>query len=150
YNGVQDVAATIPNAGTGTVRTAIDRGIAGVAVTAFDSSGAVKGTTTTAANGTYTLTIGALGPYRVEFQNLPRGYSSRTDGADNPSAVRFLPDGTTTGLNFGVAVPAQYSVNNPDIVTPCYVLGDQIAGPNADSPVIVDFPYSAGTAYNDQ
>ncbi len=60
--------------------SANDNGVAGVTVTAYNAAGAVVGTATTAANGAYTIIDPggtAATPYRIEFTNLPPGF---TDG----------------------------------------------------------------------
>src|SRR5687768_5166095 len=68
-NALFDPTAAAPTAsGVGTYQTPGDTGIAGVTVVAFNPSGTQVATTTTAANGTYTLDTGATtGPYRIQF-----------------------------------------------------------------------------------
>ena len=50
-NGIKDTGSY---AYGGTAASAIDSGVTSVTITAYDTSGAAVGTTTTAANGTYT------------------------------------------------------------------------------------------------
>ncbi|MGE3820522.1 MAG: SdrD B-like domain-containing protein, partial [Isosphaeraceae bacterium] len=145
-NGVRDVSTTLPNAsGVGTTPLAVDRGLGGIVVTAFDASNTVRGTTSTATDGTYAFTPSGVGPYRLEFTNLPLGYFVGPVGADSRTLVRFLPDSGDANVSLGLVLPNDYTQNNPDIVTTCFVYGDQINGPNAGAPVIVSFPYTAGS-----
>lgn len=146
-NGLRDTTATVASAGSGTTAVAVDRGIAGITVTVYDSAGAVRGTATTAANGTYTVNATGSGPYRVEFTGLPTGYHpSRfaSGGTGNGTTVQFVPDGTSTNVNLAVIDAANYCQDNPSVVTSCFVYGDQLTGAFNTNPVVVDFPYSAG------
>ena len=61
-NGVKDIS--------GANNTAIDKGTAGVTVSAYDASGALRGSATSNSNGDYTLNATGSGPYRVEFMNV--------------------------------------------------------------------------------
>jgi len=142
-NGTFDTTRTIANDSQGTVAVAIDQGMAGITVTAYDSSNAVAGTATTAANGTYTLTAAGAGPYRVQFTNIPAGYYQGPHGPNSGTTVQFLAGAGTASL--GLVRPSQYAPDNPNLVTNTYWFGDQITGPNAAQPVIVSIPYSAGT-----
>ncbi|WP_223623118.1 SdrD B-like domain-containing protein [Microbacterium sp. EST19A] len=121
-----------------------DTGVAGVRVTATDSTGAVRGTTTTAANGAYTLAVtgAATSDVRVEFSPLPAGFRSARIGAENGSTVQFVALGASN-VNLGVtqegmvrtstgvprvAVPTQRSV----LATTANQKGS--AGPTPDLP----------------
>lgn len=142
-NGQRDTSAQLPNNGGGNVGVAVDRGIAGVTVTAYSSTGASAGTTATDANGNYSInTAGSTGPYRVEFTNLPAGYYDGPFGANSKTTVQFVPDGSTSGVDLGIVFPLDFSQNNPPLVTQRYVpleqAGNQLAA-------IVSFPYTAGT-----
>ncbi len=149
-NGVFDQTATINNTGGfGTTGLAIDRGIGNVTVTAVDAAGAVRGSATSAANGTYSLAAAGTGPYRLQF-TLPGGFLPAPQGASGGGPTQFVPDGNSAGVNLGLVVPQDYVQDNPDLVATCYVLGDQISGPNKDHPVIISFPFNAGSnAAND-
>ena len=70
-NGIRDTTVAIGRA--------VDVGVAGIEVRGFDSSGAVVGSTSTGADGTYTLAItsAATALIRVEFTVAP-GTSSLT------------------------------------------------------------------------
>ncbi len=143
-NGILDETRTIPNVGFGTVAVAQDRGLGGVRVTAFDASGNQVGTTTTAADGTYTVTGPVPGQqYRLQFTNLLPGFFPGPHGPDNGTTVQFV-DGGATNVRLGLVRPTDYSVDDPTVVAVCYVYGDQINGSNRDSGVIVSFPFSAG------
>lgn len=141
YNGKRDTAATIANAGQGSVGIAIDRGVAGVTVTAYDPSNIAVGTATSGADGSYSLNALGNGPYRIEFTNLPAGYFPGPAGDNSRSNVQFTTGATASNVDFGVVIPAEYCQDNPTLVTSCYVGGPQTSG----NPVVVSFPYSAGS-----
>jgi hypothetical protein len=148
-NGRFDTTATVANAGTGTVGLAIDRGLAGVTVTAFDAGNAVVGTATTTANGTYTLNAGGSGPYRLEFTTLPAGFVPGPQGPDSGTTVQFAAAGATGPFSLGLVQPNQYTPGDPVLATSSYLWGDATKGPNASAPVLVSIPYSAGTQDSD-
>ena len=111
-------------------------GIFGVTVNAFaDGAGAPSATTTTDASGDYTLTL-AGGSYRVEFGNssATASFESAPAGA---TRVVFAADGAT-GVDTGLHNPLQFCQTNPDIVTNCYIDGDQTAGDD----VLISFAYT--------
>lgn len=141
-NGVQDSGLTINNAGSGSVGVAVDQGVGGVTVTAYDANGNVAGTTTSAApSGAYTLDLPA-GSYRIEFSGLPAGYVPAQHGPDNGTSAQFT-DGTTP-VNFGIVLPGNYCQNNPEIFINCYHFGASNSG-NANQPGLYSFPYNAGS-----
>ena len=103
-----------------------DVGVAGVAVKAYDSTGALVASTTSASDGTYTLTIAnaATTAVRVEF-DTPAGYaSSPTDqsvtpftGANSstrPGPIQFtiVPD---TNVNYALIRPETFYSGNDSI-----------------------------------
>ena len=144
YNGKRDTANTLANNGQGQVGAAVDRGIAGVTVTAYDANNAVAGTATSGADGSYSLNASGTGPYRVEFTNLPAGFFPGPVGSNSRSNVQFVAGATASNVDFGIAIPAEYCQDNPTLVTSCYVGGPQTSG----QPVIVAFPYSSGSTRN--
>lgn len=144
-NGRRDTAATLPNNGAGVIGTAIDNGIAGVLVTAFDAAGVQRGSATTTATGSYTLNVTGTGPYRIEFTNFPTGYEPGAQGTDNASTVRFVPDGNSSNIDLGLVLPTAYCQDNPQLVTSCFFQGDLVSGPNSTQAALVSFPYSAGS-----
>ena len=89
-------------------------GFPGVTVTAYNSSNVAVGTTTSAADGTYSLLVDM--PVRLEFTGLPSNYSSSFAGPDSKTNVQFYAAATSTA-NYGVIDPEQYSQSNPTIIT---------------------------------
>jgi protocatechuate 3,4-dioxygenase beta subunit len=148
-NGSFDTAGAVANSGVGSTPTAVDIGVAGVTVTAYDAANAVVGTTTTAANGTYTLDTGAAGPLRVEFTGLPAGVFFGPSGTSSNSAVQFV-DAAAGNVNLSLVRPEDISVNDPKVVTNTYVFaGGTSRDANAGAGVIVEFSYSSGSASGD-
>jgi uncharacterized repeat protein (TIGR01451 family) len=143
YNGARDTAAVIVNNGQGTIEVAFDRGVQGITVTAYTPAGAVAGSAVTDASGNYSInTGGSTGPYRVEFTGLPAGYRDGPVGANSRTTVQFVADGNSPNTDLGIVIPDDFSQNNPIWAVPCYVTGPQ----NTPTPVIVAYPYSAGSS----
>lgn len=147
-NGIYDTAAGL---------NSIDVGVAGVTVSAFDGSGVARGTTTTAADGTYSLAATGTGPYRIEFTTLPAGHtpSARSTDShlggtatDSGSTVQFVNNSNTSNVNLAVTRAEEYCQNNPTVVIPRYAQGAS-NGTYAANPALYDFPYNAGTSYTD-
>ncbi len=134
-NGAYDVSGAAPN-------YSIDVGMPNVTVNAYDSSGTLRGTANSGSTGTYSLSAAGTGPYRIEFINLPSGLNPGTVGANNGSTVRFVPNGTTNNVDLGIANQKSYCQNDPSLLTNCYISGDNTSGE-----VLIDFPYSAGSAF---
>ncbi len=135
----------------------VDTGVAGVTVSAYDTTGTLRGTATSAANGTYSLAATGTGPYRLEFTTIPTGYfpSARStnsllggSAADSGSAVQFVGDGGTIDVNLALNRPEEFCEANPELVVSRFAFGAQngVYGTNA---VLRDFPYNSGTTYND-
>ncbi|MCE9564475.1 MAG: carboxypeptidase regulatory-like domain-containing protein [Planctomycetes bacterium] len=131
------------------ISAAVDVGVANITVRAIDPANNVQFTTTTGANGSYTLSPTDIGNtnYRIEFSSLPAGFVSGPHGpataAPNISgtATQFV-SGSTSNVNFGIARPEQYSSNNPTIITSINYTGPSSG--NGSLNAIVSFPYSAG------
>ncbi|MCI0338450.1 MAG: HYR domain-containing protein [Acidobacteria bacterium] len=140
-NGTQDTTKTIPNTGSGSVGVAVDQGIQGVVVTAYGPNGAVAGTATTDSQGNYTINATGNGPYRVEFTGIPTGFKPGPAGPNSKTTVQFVSDGIVTNASLGLVIPQEYCQDNPTLVTGCYIGGDQ----NIAMPVVVSFPYAAGS-----
>lgn len=153
-DGTFDTTQTITNNGSGTIAVAVDTGVQGVTVTAYDTLGAVQPAATTAADGTYTITTlaGSTGPYRIEFTNLPSGYypgARSTDSVNGGTAtnsgttVQFVADANTTNVNLAINHPSDYSENNPLLSTSTYSFAHR-----DDTPIdaVTSFPYSAGSS----
>ncbi len=149
-NGTFDTTATLANAGGGTVGVAVDTGVSGVTVTAYDGAGTAVGTTTSTTNGTYTLTATGTGPYRIEFTTIPSGFKPSFHGTNSGTTVQFVPDGVSTNVSLGIARPADYCQNNPTLVTNCYNMGNQLNSSNSPfldvsgRAAIHAFPYASG------
>ena len=101
-----------------------DLAISGIGVRAYDELNNLVGTTTTGANGTYTLdtpSVAAGDPLRIEFDDaqqpdnpLPGDYQSSFNGANNGTSVQFA-DAGDTGVDYMVLEPEDYADNNaPD------------------------------------
>ncbi len=153
-NGTYDTTSTINNDGFGTIGVAIDRGVSGVTVSAYDSAGAARGSTTTDASGNFSLSATGTGPYRIEFTNLPSGYYPSTRSTDSVqggsstnsgSTVQFVDNANTSNVNLAINYPTDYSQNNPEIVASMFEQGDAVTGPNSAASAILSFPYSAGS-----
>ncbi|MFJ4223666.1 SdrD B-like domain-containing protein [Microbacterium sp. NPDC089695] len=129
-----------------------DAGLGGVTVTVTDSTGAVVGTATTAADGAYTVNAAnaATIAVRVEF-TLPEGFRSARVGAGNASAVQFVTLGAT-GVNLGATQEGMVVTEQPPFV----VVASQRSRISADTgdaegeltpnfealPALVRMPYS--------
>jgi hypothetical protein len=149
-NGARDTSGAAPN-------FAIDDGIGGVTVTAYDAAGAAQGTATTCTangnptafctgsnNGAYSLSATGTGPYRIEFTALPSGYSPSATGANNASTVRFIPDGASANIDLGVARDADYAQNDAMLATPVHSNGNPLGGGTAGTNfALVGYPYTA-------
>ena len=109
-NGAKDTNTTVNNNGQGQIGVAIDKGVAGVLITAFDANGTEVGNATSAADGNYQLTASGSGPYRLEFSNLPTGFQPGPSGSNNGTTVRFV-DAAATGIDLGIIIPGEYCQN---------------------------------------
>lgn len=137
---------------------AVDRGVAGVTVTAYDSTGTARGSATTNATGNYSIaSLAGTGPYRIEFTTLPTGFfaskrstDSVADGGNTASnagsTVQFIPEGGATNVNLAVNTPSDYCQNNPNLATCLYWQGDQNTGVNNVEKAFIGFPYTSGAA----
>jgi uncharacterized repeat protein (TIGR01451 family) len=145
-NGLQDTTSVISNNGAGTIGVAVDAGVAGVTVTAYDANGVVAGTTVSGATGDFSLTVVGSGPYRVEFTGIPAGFQPgpTAPGVKGSSTtVQFVSTPNATSVNLSLVCASQYCQNNPVVATSCFVFGDAVNGPAANEPAIVGFPYNS-------
>jgi uncharacterized repeat protein (TIGR01451 family) len=114
--------------GNGTFDTAVnatsatDVGVGGAAVRAFDDTGALVGTATSANDGTYSLAYAGTGTspqVRVQL-TMPAGYHSTAHGTagavQGGTTVQFETNGGSA--NFGIARVGDYSQDSPDLVVP--------------------------------
>lgn len=122
------------------VQDAGEPGVAGVTVTAYDSSGTSVGSTTTASDGTYTLTS-LPDDVRIEVTDLPSYLEPGPQGSDSETTVSFA-NSPATGVDIGVNNPVDYCQENPEVCTNLYVNGDPLGGgTTAGSDFLVTFQY---------
>lgn len=137
---------------------AIDRGVAGVQVRAYNSSGTnvtSGGFVTTDAAGQFTLTTtdAGSGPYRVEFTNLPTGLRPSARSTDSVNGGTATNSGSTvqfvstpsTNVNLAINYPTEYSQDNPEVAASVYASGNNLASPGGDLVTLLSFPYSSGS-----
>src|SRR5579859_3778717 len=134
-------------------------GVNGVTVKAYDMHGKEVASATSATldgkAGQYALSIGEdIGPVRVQFSGigaqapatsvLSQFYPGKHGSDDTGSMVAFV-DGSQGSytINQGIAIPSDYCQENPNLVTSCYVRGDNVSGKNAANHVVVRWPYQA-------
>jgi protocatechuate 3,4-dioxygenase beta subunit len=128
------------------VRDSREPGEPSVAVRAVDAAGATT-TTTSAADGTYSVDVTTLGagPYRIEF-DIPSAstwLAEGAHGANNGTSVQFVAAGGTA--SFAVQNPGDYCNANPRLVTTCFTGGDPLDTAGAAGPrsALKSFPYDA-------
>ena len=129
-NGVFDTGATFNEVGQ-----------AGVTVKAFDATGAEKASTTSAADGAYTLiglTAGA--DYRIVFSWVETWLKASASGG---TSVQFAKDGATN-VHFALNAPEDFSQANPQLVTANFLVGEPTSTQVADKPRLVEFAYLSG------
>ena len=99
-------------------------GVAGVTVTAFDSAGNTAGTSTTDANGDWSI-AGATGDLRVEFSNWPVYLQESPDvGGTNSSALFITASPNASNVNFGLHDVEDFT----NTANPLYINNLQQAG----------------------
>lgn len=148
-NGTYDTAAGL---------NSIDVGVGGVTVSAYDSSGVARGSTTTAAStGLFSLAATGTGPYRVEFTTIPAGYTPSARSTDSMlggtatnsgSTVQFVNNANTPNVNLALTRAEEFCQDNPTLVTARYAQGGA-DGVYAANNALWDFPYNSGTTYTD-
>ncbi len=104
-------------------QTSNEPGQSGVSVLAYDAANQEVASTSSAADGTYSLDLPS-GAYRLVFSNLQGAYPGPA-GNDSGSSVRFI-NSPASNIDFGVMRPEQFCEANPTIVIPCYVNGDPL------------------------
>ena len=130
-NGVKD--------NTGTLQ---EVGVSGLTVEAYDATGALVGSATSAANGTYTLG-GVTGDVRIEFTGTPAYlYPGATSTVANASqsSVQFVKAGAATTVNYALSSPAEYCNANPTLMTSLYNNG-AVTGAG-ESNALLSWPYA--------
>ena len=132
-NGVLDTAVT--------TTSAIDRGLAGVSLAAYDATGSPVGTATTATDGSYSINVASASTndLRIEFAT-PAGYQPGFHGTSSGTNVQFVALGATN-VNAGFVRPGDFCQNNPTLTTTCFRFGDISVQTN---PGLLSFPYDSG------
>jgi hypothetical protein len=117
---------------------------AGITVKVYNTAGTQVGSTTSDAAGAYSFT-GLTLPLRVEFSGFGASDFTAVASASNGSSVQFHTTSSTTA-DFAIQYPRDYcNSTNPNLMTSCYVSGDQVNGVSKDDPVLISFPYNAGS-----
>ena len=130
---------------------ATDSGQSGVAVTAYDYEGGILGTSTSAADGTWSITLSNAHPgtVRVEF-DVPSGMQatiiSNVTGSTG-SSIQFVEPGAT-GVDFGVFDPSQYCQADAKVGAVCLYRGSIQTNPG--DRVLGLAPFLAPTANGPQ
>ncbi|GAB2768115.1 hypothetical protein GCM10027275_08270 [Rhabdobacter roseus] len=107
-------------------------GVKAVKVTAYLADGSTLATTTDS-TGAYSFTVAGGLKVRLEFSELPFASYSGMQGISNASSVQFVTTPTTTA-HLGLSDPLMYcNTQQPDLVTPGYVVGDAASGSGAAS-----------------
>lgn len=132
------------------VRDALEPGLAGITITAYDATGGSVACTTTA-NGNYGLDPAGTYPVRLEYTLPADGSLSFLQpgaaGPDSRTTVTFV-SGPSQGVNVGFSNPHDYCQSNPQLAVSCSVFGEQGENPNGvnkDLAVLYGFPYTAGS-----
>jgi uncharacterized repeat protein (TIGR01451 family) len=101
----------------------VDSGVGGITVKAYRSDGTEVASTTTAADGSYTLNVpDGTGEVRVEFTDLPAGYQPARHGTNSGTTVQFV-NGSASNVDVGVLQPFDYCQNNPQLAVACMQFG---------------------------
>ncbi len=123
--------------------TPIELGVAGVIVNIYDVTNTLSGTTTSAANGTYSINPSGTAPFRLEFV-IPTSLnylSFAPTAVTSGSSVRFLGSATQTGVNLALLDKSVYATSaNPNVIGVRHNEG-QITDANATENVILKAPY---------
>jgi gliding motility-associated-like protein len=146
YNadGIQQTVA--PNA---------EPGVMGITINCYDHANTLVATTTSAANGTYTIPFTV--PVRVEFEITSNNacLNALTDFFGvHPTGnnVRFI-GASTANVDLALQNPSEFIINtNPDVFIPMFSRGDPLlAGTSATSSAFLGHPYqSGGSTYTSQ
>ncbi len=131
-----------------------ESGLAGVTITAYGADNVVCGTTTSrdgsgspsvGAIGSYELTPSCSGPWRLEFVDSLFGLQPSFVGADNGSTTLFIDDNNLTGNSVGFIDAVGFCQDNPKVVTPIYINGDQSGAQSVMASVNYDRTGNAAT-----
>ncbi len=126
-------------------RTTQELGAQGVQVSAYNRAGRRVATTTSAADGQYTLNgLDENTEYRIEFTDIAAPLESGPFGSQSRTTVTFETCGAAANpVDLGVSSPGQYCQDNPDLATSCYVTAHQLV---STMETVISFPYNAGGA----
>lgn len=134
------------------LQDALEPGLSGIVVTAYDAANGVSSCESTA-DGTYGIDPVGSYPVRLEF-TLPMDGSLNflqpgAAGSISRTNVTFVST-PTANVNTGFSNPADFCGANPapTLATSCFVFGEQndnANGVNKDHSVMVTFPYTAGS-----
>ena len=118
-----------------TDNAASEVGLAGIIVTAYNNAGDLVATSTTDASGAYTLDNPLGESLRVEFTDLPEGFSASAVSGGDANAVEtvFFTDGASQTANLGLIEENRYvdSSVSPTLIVPCYVYTPVATGDEA-------------------
>jgi SdrD B-like domain len=139
------------NDGSGQREIAAPRREAGapsIQINAYGPGDAPIATATSAADGTYTLSVPvpAGTEVRLEFVVPTDGLQSGPFGTGGTSSttVTFVRT-PISNVDLGVHRPSQYCQQNPTLATNCYVFGDQFNNAATNNlSVLIDVPTTAG------
>ena len=134
-----------------------DIGVAGIEVKAYDSTGALVGTATTASDGTYTLNVSgnASNVLRVEFAipatNPLAAFRSSFAGTDSGTSIQFVTLGATA-VNYAINVPGEFCQNNPNLSVSRLCSGSSAATNTSSSAWVTRYdggPYTTAHTWTD-
>lgn len=123
-------------------REALEPGVGGITVTAYDAGGQPVAATATDLTGTYSLNIAAGSRVRIEVTQLPGYLQPGAAGPDSRTTVTFVTS-PATGVNVGVNNPGQYCSAMGLLATTCFVVGDQSL---STAPIAISVPETAGSS----
>ncbi len=134
------------------VRDALEPGVGGITVTAYDAAGSSTACTTTA-NGSYGIDPVGAYPVRVEFTLPSDGSLSFLEagvaGSDSRTTVTFVT-GPTANVNVGFSHASDYcgATSTPNLATSCFAFGEQNDNPdgvNKDHTVLYTYSSTSGS-----
>lgn len=121
-------------------------GVPGIVVTAYNAAGTSVASVTTGDDGSYSISVTEGVEVRLEFTGLPDFMRYGPDGASSSTSVVFVTCAPgATPVNIALANPGQHCDLNPDVITSCFVLGDQLTDANSDLDTVISAPYGAGS-----
>lgn len=123
-----------------------EAGVEDIRISAYNAAGDRVTTTTTSADGTYTLNgLQNSVEYRLEFTDIPDYMESGPYGASSTTTVTFVTcDTASPAIDLGVGSPGDYCGSNPTLAINCYVVGSQF---NRTEETLVSFGYNSGSGF---